>query len=302
MTLVLCLNYGDKIYVATDSQVTIPEPSGRLYPIGYKLKLYAVPNLNAVVAFAGTMVTARHILEQIAHYAVNEEPTEEGLFEALPSIIHRTINSLEADLQCDIDLVFAGIAPHSRAYEQEKGPGIGIPPRTFCGKFSWRKDGDEHLQVQVGRAIHVRSRPGSKVVATDPRMLMDIFVAGYGAGEPDDTSKIAPTPQHYHYYYELRHNPPEFVMQIMGETLDRFFRELPVEVSGIGGEYQIALVTEQGIDWRLSIADGPFKRVRVEFKHDAYVVTDLDTKQSDFIQTIWDTRLPYEVKELVYLL
>ena len=305
MTLVICLNYGDKIYVATDSLMTSRKPNGRLLHQGYRMKLYRVQHCNAVVAFSGSMAIASRVLKCVGKYAFEKRPTETALFEELPSLITYSVKQTPSDKVQDFDILFAGLTPNSRAYDQEKYPGVGVPPKTACGVFSWRSErGENRLLTKVGKAIHVPSRSGAKFVSSDPQALMDVFVTGSGARE------VIPSAQHYHYYYELRHRPKHLMMITMGEVLSGFFSEipdgflseLPAENPGVGGEYQVALITEEGVEIGISTASGPIRPVAIEYKHDACVVMDLATGKSDIIQTIWDPRYPYEIYEMGYLL
>lgn len=296
MTLVLCLNYGDKIYVATDSLMTSRRPDGSLHPEGYRLKLYPVPHCNAVMAFSGSMTAARAALERISRYAAQRRPTERALFQQLPSLISNAVSDLPHEQQKDIDILFAALQPKTKAYEREVYPGAGIPPRTYCAIWSWRKNRIPHISSKEGHAKHVLSGNGTKFVAEDPRALMDILVTGSGGKE------IVPTPRHYHYYYKRRHQPNDFMMRLMGTALSGFFTEIPIERSGVGGEYQVALITEHGVDLRISLSDEPVRPVKVEFKHDAFVVTDLETGDDKYIQSIWDRRLVHEIREMGHLL
>ncbi len=292
----MCLNYGNKIYVVSDSLMTSPRANGLLHPEGYRLKLYTVPHCHAVVAFSGSMVSAKVVLQRVFQYAAQYRPTEKALFVQLPSLISNAIGRLPEENQCNVDILFAGLTPDSKAYEQEVFPGAGIPPQTFCVIWSWRKDANPRISSKVGHAKHVRSGGESKFVAPNPRSLMDILITGSGKDE------IVPTPRHYHYYYEMRHQPNDIAIMMMGTSLSGFFSEIPIERSGVGGEYQVALITEKSIEFRISMADEPVRPVTVEFKHGAFVVTDIATGNSEIIQSIWDQRYEYEIREMGYLL
>lgn len=304
MTLVICLNYGDKIYVATDSLMTSRQPNGRLLHHGYRLKLYPVRHCNGVVAFSGGKLIASRVLENVGKYAFEKHPTETALFEELPSLITDSVKQTPPGQVQDFDILFAGLTPNSKAYDQEKYPGIGVPPKTACGVFSWRNEQANQLTTQVGNAIHVPSQAGAKFVASNPQTLMDIFVMGSGR------EAVIPSARYYHRYYEWRYQSNQFMMMMMGTELSGFFSEilggflseLPHDNPGVGGEYQVAVITEKGIEFCISTANEPIKPVTIEFKDDAYIVTDLSTGKNEIIQTIWDPRERFEFQEMGYFL
>lgn len=271
--------------------MTSRRSDGSLHPVGYRLKLYPVPRCNAVMAFSGSMIAARAALERISRYSIQRRPTERALYQQLPSLISKAVSALSVEHQ-NVDIVFAALQPGTKAYQQEVFPGAGIPPKTFCVIWSWQENERPQLSSEVGRAKHVPSAGGAKYVAEDPRALMDILVTGSGAKE------IVPTSRHYHYYYGMRDQPNDFMMMLMGTALSGFFTEIPIERSGVGGEYQVALINEQGVDLRISLSDEPVRPVKVEFKHDAFVVTDLETGDNKYIQSIWDRRLVHEIREM----
>jgi hypothetical protein len=310
MTVVICLNYGDKIYVASDSLMTSREPNGRLRHQGYRLKLYPIPYCNVVVAFSGSGAIATSVIANILNYTFEKRPTETALFEQLSSLITDAVKQIPPDKVQDFDILFAGLVPHSKAYDQEVYPGAGIPPKTACGVFSWRNKQENHLMTVVGKAKHVPSGFGVKFISSNPQSLMDVFVIGSGAKD------VIPSTRYYHRYYEWRHQSNQFIMMMIGTELSGFFSEvpgdfqseIPADNPGVGGEYQVALITEKGIESHISTANEPIRPVTIEFKHDAfiehdaYIVTDLSTGKSDVIQSILDQRDIHEIYEMGYLL
>ena len=183
MTIVLCLNFGDHIYLAADSQVSSrSKATGRIKAEGHRLKLYGIPGgCNAAIGFSGCVQHAREAVGRIGEFAKSqgEALTEEAMFNTLPRILEQSARSWVRH-EDRLKLIFAALTPNSKAYEHEKYPGLGIPPRTFCGQF-WIDRESGRAQVLKGSAIHVPSNPEIKMVSPDPRTLVDAFAIGIGA-------------------------------------------------------------------------------------------------------------------------
>lgn len=291
MTVVMSLNFGDRIYLASDSLVTVPD-NGKRRPIGFCLKLYEVRNCNSVVGFAGSIQSARDAIAIIDGYASSQVSLgEERLFEKIPELLESSCTNWNPGSRYDLDIMYAGLTPHSRAYENEKYPGLGVPPKTVCGYFSVSGN-PRTVKVRKGSAIHVPSNPDIKMTPTNPYMLMDAFVIGSGERKIE-------SPQSF---FSLKYQPPEFVVSVLPLELQTFFEDIPIENTGIGGHYQVAIISEEGI--RISVIahsqypDG----VTVNFKHGAFFVTDRETGTREIIKTIWDDRLPFEFDEYQCLL
>jgi len=286
VTVVICLNFGDKVYLASDSLKTRLE-NGRLRPTGYCFKLYELENYNAVIGFAGSVHSAKDAITKIHDYASSNKLDEEALFLKIPEILTDTCKKWNIDSKYDLDIMYAGIIPNSRAYEKEKYPGLGIPPKSICGYFSVEGN-PRKVTYKRGKTILVPSNNNIITISLDPQQpLMDSFVIGSGA------EKI-PFPQQFH---DMKYQDERLAVNMFPILLRTFFDGLPIEVTGIGGAYQIAIVTEREI--KMSIVDPRThsQQVRIEDKQEAIWITNTETGEKEIIQSIWDERLPYEFDE-----
>lgn len=294
MTVVMCLDYGYKIYVATDSLITFRGSDGLLRKVGYRLKLYTVPNCNAIVAFSGHLITARNVLKHIGKYAQKHQPTEKTLFNQLYSLISEAIKELSEDQRGEISILFAGLTPGSKDYERKFLPEFGVPNKTFCIIWSWRKDTNKLSATLGNEQLNHSAQKG--FVPKSPGYPMDILVAGSGS------NLIAPN-ELYQNFFDWINTPHHFVLSTMGTYLSGFFSALPIENSGIGGDYQVALISEDGVDVQLSPNENHiFNSISVEYKNGVYVIQD-NAGSNDYIQTLFDTRIHHEItEEIGYLI
>ena len=287
MTVAICLNFGDRIYFASDSLVTTRLDNGKLRFKDYCLKTYALRGINAAMAFAGSAESAKDALAKISRYTESHiKLAEEELFNEVPQILNEACKNWKPDSKYDLEIVFAGLTPRSKAYENEKYPGLGVPPKTVCGVFSVTGN-PRSVEVKKGTAIHVPSNPEIKMEPSNPLVLMDAFVIGSGSRE-------IKSPQ---VYYSYKYDPPEFIVQVLPREIQSYFEKIPVEDVGIGGAYEVVLITEDGI--KLWFVD-PRERIRgvtVKSVSGAVFVIDNETGQREILKTIWDDRLPFNFDE-----
>jgi len=286
MTVVICLNFGDKIYLASDSLITRIE-NEKLKPVGYCFKLYEIQNYNVVLGFAGSVYSARDALEKIHDYASSNNLNEETLFEKIPEVLVDTCKQWDTDTKYDLDIMYAGIVPNSQAYAHEKYPGLGVPPKSICGYFSVEGN-PRKVTYKRGNAILVPSNPKFMMVSADPRQpLMDSFVIGSGA-------RRIPFPQQFQ---DMMYRDEELAKNMFSLLLQTFFDELPIEVTGIGGAYQIITIKEQGIEMGIVDPRNHPHGIKVEDKYDAIWITNTQTGEKEIIKSIWDERLPFDFDE-----
>ena len=288
MTIVLCLNSGDHIYLAADSQISRQDPTtGTIKPAGYRFKLYPLSRYcNAVVGFSGLVRNAKEVIARIVRFAHDEKEakTEEYLFNSLPTLLATSAGSLRLGTEDDLRLIFVGLTPHSRAYEQEKYPGLGVPPKTFCAEYSFDRESGK-VNVTAGKAIHVPSSPKIKMISPDPMLLMDCFAIGIGAQAL--RSLVGE-------YYRFKYYPSWFAMELIPRGLASFFSES--QIPGIGGAYQVATVSETGVRIQLfdprEYEDGV---TLIDWKEGAAILSNSKTGEVVVVQPMWDDdRLPFD--------
>ncbi len=286
MTVVVCLNFGDRIYLGSDTLVTQMEKE-RLKPKGYCFKLYELGEYNAVIGFAGSVYSAKSTIAKLADYVSSATDIDEvNLFEKIPGLLADECKNWNTDSIFDLDIMYAGLIPNSKAYEYEKYPGLGIPPKSICGYFSI-SGSPRKVTSETGKAIHVPSNPRFKMISSDPRFLMDGFVIGSGA------RRI----KHPEHFYELKYGEIKHTTKTFVYLLQTFFMELAIEISGVGGAYQVAVITEQGIEMNIiDPRDNPQDN-RIELKQDAIWITNDQTGKKEVVKSIWDDRYPFEFDE-----
>ncbi|MCB8986908.1 MAG: hypothetical protein H6661_04070 [Ardenticatenaceae bacterium] len=283
MTVVVCLNFGDKAYLVSDSLVTTRSSTGNLTVVGYCLKIYTLKNRNVLFGFSGSLASARAALSEIGRFASSSTLQEDELCDHLPQILEKVQRNWDKDADYDLEIVYVGIVPGSKAYEREKFPGLGIPPKSVCGVVSARR-GSGEVKVTQGKAIHVPSTV--KVESPDRRIMMDAFVIGSGSQQIEKPE----------YFWGMRYQTFEFVSQVLPLELQSFFEETPIEESGVGGAYIVGLLSEGGVSFEVNDPRDP-PHGRIYQRNGAIFVSDKKTQKSEIIKTLWDQRLPYEIEE-----
>ncbi|MEW5987496.1 MAG: hypothetical protein AB1791_12755 [Chloroflexota bacterium] len=282
MTILICLNFGDKIHLVSDSMLSYRGPDGRLVPTGsFCGKLYPLGSHNALIGFAGSRSSAADAIRRIDQFArLHQSINEEQLFDEIPALLVE--RSRYWKVGTSLSIVYAGLIPDSQAYDREKFPGVGIPPKTACGVVSLAgREGPP--RVERGRAIQVPSNPGIRFSTSDYRLLMDGFIVGSGKITLADES-----------YLHLKYAPADTVELMLVAVFQEHFLRLPVERTGVGGAFQVALLTNSEKRVRImDFRDRPTQPI-IQQTDGAIHIIDTTTGSQEIIQDLWDDRLPFD--------